>query len=531
MSTIMGKGGIFPIGKLAKAQEVTSGQFLRFEIFGNYILLKRLAAGGMAEVFLARPASPDGNGRVLVIKRILPHIADNPMFVEMFHDEVQVLLGFNHPHTVQLHDFGEVNRQPYIAMELIEGKNLREILRKFGKQNERMPVPMALSQLAQAAAGLSYAHNFENKVTGAVVKAIHRDVSPQNLLQAYNGNLKVIDFGIAKAKSEIREQTQVGVIRGKIAYLSPEQIRGQSLDGRSDIFALGVVAWELLTFARPFCQDGDPDAVVLRNILNCDKSVLPPSALNPEVPKEVDAVILKALRLNSDERFAEAAEFQSALREVLLRCYPNYTYANTGEIMRALFEEEISQEREEVRVLNEAAQRALVMPKKSRSKGDGSTTESHSMMIEASGDRIGQVTRIPLTKSSIQGVGDPLKTLSSEHTTFEIPPAKVPRLLKKAIWHNGAVIAILILMAILIKLDNRYGLVNRFSSHYSVADRKALTRVTRMASMAKPVAPPTSVMPVYPKLNQTALPQFRPTTRAPAHLQKTKEPLNRRVHN
>lgn len=338
---------------------MVNNAFPNFENFGNYILLKKLASGGMAEVFLARPASHRGNGRVQVIKRILPHAANDVEFIKMFHTEIQVCMGFNHPHTVQIHDFGECNRRPYISMEYIEGKNLKDVICKFTEKGEMMPIPMALSLLSQAASGLSYAHTFVNKVTGEEVKAIHRDISPHNLIVSYDGNLKVIDFGIAKAASRMQEATQAGTIKGKFAYLSPEQITGEALDARVDIFALGIVAWELLTLRRPFFRAGDSEMTILDTIRNCDFNVKAPSYFNGEVPPELDAVILKALRRNPDERYASAEEFQAALRQVMWVHYPHYSYAENAKMMQSLFEAEIAQERNEIRMLNMNVQLSL----------------------------------------------------------------------------------------------------------------------------------------------------------------------------
>lgn len=338
---------------------MSSNEFLNYESFGNYILLKKLATGGMAEVFLARPASHKGNGRVLVIKRILPHAANDIEFIKMFQGEIRVCMGFNHPHTVQIHDFGECNRQPYISMEYIEGKNLKDVICKFVEKGELMPIPMALSLLAQAASGLSYAHTFVNKVTGEEVRAIHRDISPHNLIVSYDGNLKVIDFGIAKAASTMIEATRAGTIKGKFAYLSPEQIAGDHLDARVDIFALGIVAWEMLTMRRPFYRSGDSEMTILATISNCDYNVKAPSYYNGAIPPELDQVILKALRKDPNERFASAAEFQAALRQIMQTHYPDYSYSQNANMLQQMFATEIEQERNEIRLLNMNVQLSL----------------------------------------------------------------------------------------------------------------------------------------------------------------------------
>lgn len=206
--------------------------------FGRYFLLDRIAQGGMAEIFRARLASKDGAGRILVVKRIQGAFGENNEFVQMFQSEIKVTMGFNHPNIVQLYDFGEEESQPYIAMELVEGCNVRQFVSRYLDQKEFFPVELAVSMIADAAAGLGYAHSFKDRVTGQPLNIVHRDISPQNILVSYDGNVKVIDFGIAKATTN-SESTRTGIIKGKPSYLSPEQISGEELDGRCDIFALG----------------------------------------------------------------------------------------------------------------------------------------------------------------------------------------------------------------------------------------------------------------------------------------------------
>ena len=365
-----------------------------FENFGSYIFLKKLATGGMAEVFLARPANQAGNGRIQVIKRLLPNVANNSMFLNMFQTEIQVILGFNHPHVVQLHDFGEAQSRSFIAMEYLEGKNLKDVISKFVQRNQWMPVPMALGLIAQAASGLSYAHTFVNKVTGEAVKAIHRDISPHNLILTYDGNLKVIDFGIAKATSRSTfEPTNVGTIKGKISYLSPEQVNGSNIDARSDVFSLGIVAWELLTLQRPFTKQNDTEVSTIGRISNCNEFIVPPSYFNSEIPAEVDEVILKALQKNPEDRYSTASEFQIAIRKVMLKYFPNYSYSDTSQMMSSLFEAEISQERTELRDLNQKAQEMILAsadsktlfiegPKLSREVNEGRTVLPESDQLD-----------------------------------------------------------------------------------------------------------------------------------------------------
>ncbi len=425
-----------------------------FETFGSYLFLKKLASGGMAEVFLARPASQVGNGRVQVIKRILPHVANNSMFLNMFQTEIQVIMGFNHPQIVQLHDFGEFNNQPYISMEYIEGKNLKEVISKFTENNEKMPIAMALSLAAQAASGLSYAHTFVNKVTGETVNAIHRDISPHNLILSYEGNLKVIDFGIAKAASGVQEATRVGTIKGKTAYLSPEQVNGLPVDARSDVFALGIVAWELLTSHRPFHNDGDSDVTIIGRIDNCDKHILPPSTYYPVIPPDVDAVILKALRKNPNERYASAAEFQIALRQVMMKYYPDYSYAETGKLVRSLFAEEIKSERKELQDLNLQAQKSIA-----------SHLEASTQVLDHSNP--GMVT----------GVMNNMRVMPNM-VTASVPGIdlvddrlmKIEALMKqKASGRHYVMLAFYILSLVALKLDDRFSVLNFLFPQQEVA--------------------------------------------------------------
>ncbi|MBL7543231.1 MAG: serine/threonine protein kinase [Bdellovibrionaceae bacterium] len=332
----------------------------KFEIFGSYILLKKIAEGGMAEVFLARPSSYMGNGRLLVVKRLLPHFSNQPMFLNMFQNEIQVLMGFCHPNTVQLHDFGKVEDQPFIAMEFLNGKNLRDLSNKMLlKKGEMIPVPVVLSLIIQAAAGLDYAHTFMNSVTGETANTIHRDVSPQNLIVSYEGNLKVIDFGIAKANTNLDEKTRIGTIKGKAAYLSPEQTRGEVVDARSDIFSLGIVAWELLTLIRYYNQKDSDRKKSGHNVIGIRDNTVSPSIYNDKVPVDLDIAIAKALRINANDRYQTAKEFQSALRQIMLKYFPNHTYADTGTFVRDLFTDEIEKEKTEVFELNREAQQAL----------------------------------------------------------------------------------------------------------------------------------------------------------------------------
>lgn len=471
-----------------------------FETFGNYVLLKKLAMGGMAEVFLARPASHKGNGRVQVIKRILPHVANDHVFQQMFQTEIQVCMGFNHPHTVQLHDFGDVNRQPYIAMEYIEGKNLKDLILKFIQKDELIPIPMVLSLLAQAASGLSYAHTFVNKVTGEEVHAVHRDISPHNLILSYDGNLKVIDFGIAKATSSMQEATRAGTIKGKYFYLSPEQVNREPVDARADIFALGIVAWELLTLRLPFYRKGDSELTILGTISNCDRHIKAPSFYNCDIPTEVDELVLKALRKDPNERFASASEFQVALRQLMQKHYPEYSYSETAKKMQALFAEEILKEREELRELNMQAQMSL-----SQAHADSDVTIA-----------LAPEPTPAFASASAPGMKDDV----------DIRLRKIEFLMKqKATTRHYIMFAIYLISLIVLKLDADYDLFQFLIPETKIAEapstlvnptsvKRAITKTTKQRTPARAMKPRRQQQQVRktsrPKATATQKPSPRP---------------------
>lgn len=480
------------------------------ETFGNYILLKKLAEGGMAEVFLARPASRDGNGRVLVVKRILPHIASHSVFLNMFQREIQIIMGFNHANTVQLHDFGSVDGQPYIAMEFIEGKNLREVLEKLKSKNHLMPVPMVLSLMAQAAAGLFYAHTFVNKITGDQLNAVHRDISPHNLIVSYEGNLKVIDFGIAKAACSVHDMTQTGMVKGKAAYFSPEQLAGGTVDARTDIFALGAVMWELLTGSRLFAKPGDSEITAMQRVSNCEKYVVPPSSINKEVPPEVDHIVMMALEKDPNERYQTAREMQASLRQTLSRLFPAYTYADTGKLMTAIFADEIQNERNQLRELNIKAQQALLglLP------GDDKTTTVTTQ--KPMGPVLGAV-------SANSGAFNVAKTNSRLTVPYE-PPAmnnmdfrlsKIEAALKqKATGRHYAMLAFYIVSLVALKVSEHY----EFSVDYPTANAQVVAETTPPPTASQ--ATTTTHMPqAVQQTVQTAVHHIQPQQQPPSQKQ------------
>ncbi|MBC7396688.1 MAG: serine/threonine protein kinase, partial [Bdellovibrionales bacterium] len=303
--------------------------------FGKYFLLDRIGEGGMAEIFRARMSSLNETGRLIVIKRIQGAYSNNPEFLQMFKAEVQVTMRFTHPNIVQLYESGEEAGQQFIAMELVDGRNLRQVLSKVSQRQQRIPVSASCFIVEQTAAGLHYAHTFKDRITGEAINLVHRDVSPQNILVSYDGNIKVIDFGIAKAANG--EATRAGVIKGKLSYLAPEQVMGEVLDARSDVFALGIVLWELLTGKRLFVAEGDNEFQVLKMIESCNTFVKPPSTINPEVSKDLDAIVMQALCRDVKKRFQSAEEVAKALRKLLAVEYSDFGPSDLASFTKKLF--------------------------------------------------------------------------------------------------------------------------------------------------------------------------------------------------
>ncbi len=281
------------------------------EHFGQYILMEHIATGGMAEVYKARMLGMEGFKKTVAIKRILPHLTDNEEFVTMFVDEAKLAAQLNHNNIIHIYDLGKIDRSYYIAMEYIEGRDLRSVLTRCRDRGVTLPIPLALHVANLLASALDYAHrkrDFENRELGLV----HRDVSPQNVLISEDGDIKLCDFGIAKAASKA-SHTRAGALKGKLQYMSPEQAWGKSLDHRSDLFSLGLVLFEMLTGQKVF--SGDSELSILEQVRNPE--VDPPSKYNPEVPPDVDAIVLKALEADREHRYQSARDFQQDLEKVL----------------------------------------------------------------------------------------------------------------------------------------------------------------------------------------------------------------------
>ena len=297
-------------------------------LIGRYVVVRKLAEGGMAEIFLAAAQGPEGFEKEVVIKRIRPGFANDPSFVQMFVEEAKVVSRLSHANIVQIIDFARHEQTYYLAMEYVRGRSLSEAHKRARELSVPLP-PVLVAHLGQEVArGLAYAHRLSDG--GHPLELVHRDVTPHNILLSYDGAVKLTDFGIAKASNRA---TSSGMLKGKFAYMSPEQARGERVDPRTDVFALGVTLWELLTSGRLF--DAESDVGVLRAVQ--EREVLAPSVLNPEVDEELDRVILRALDRDVSRRYQSAQELERALAHVVLRTARSPDDTDVGEWMRELF--------------------------------------------------------------------------------------------------------------------------------------------------------------------------------------------------
>ena len=232
---------------------------------GDYVLLDRIGAGGMAEVFRARRSGPDGFQKIVVVKTILPAYATNESFVEMLVKEAKVSAALHHSNIVQVYDLGTEDGRPFIAMEFVDGLDLLQLLKECARKGVRLPVELVLYIIAEVAKGLDYAHHARND-EGQLLNIIHRDISPSNVLLSREGEVKITDFGVARFSVERGPVTRAGVLKGKMGYMSPEQVKGGLFDGRSDLFALGVVLFESLTLKRLFLGENELKLINIRDV-------------------------------------------------------------------------------------------------------------------------------------------------------------------------------------------------------------------------------------------------------------------------
>ncbi len=331
--------------------------------YGDYYLTRKIAIGGMAELFRARKVGEAGFEKQLVIKRLLPHLAEDQDLRTMFLDEARLASRLTHVNIAQVFDLGlaqaadpsrpQQEATYFIAMEYVFGKSLAEVIRRGQARNKPLGIENAVKIILSAAQGLQYAHSRRDD-QGNPLDLVHRDVSPQNILISYEGEVKLVDFGIAKALNQ-SNTTRPGMLKGKFSYMAPEQARGEAVDQRTDIYALGVVLWEALTGRRLFT--GDSEATILGKVL--DPRVEPPSSVMAGLPPELDQICLRCLQPDPDQRYPQAQALCDAMERYLqgLTTFPS-TYSLRN-YMHELFADEIAEETEQIRQETEAVHRLL----------------------------------------------------------------------------------------------------------------------------------------------------------------------------
>ncbi len=287
--------------------------------FGPYTLHELIARGGMAEIYRATMPGIGGFEKTVAIKKILPHLAESEEFITMLIDEARIIVSIDHFNIAQVYDLGCIDGTYYIAMEFIHGIDLAGIIKILAKQNLTVPPEHATYIAAGICAGLHVAHS-KNDDKGRPLNIVHRDVSPHNVLISYSGDVKIIDFGVAKANSK-ETHTQMGVIKGKLLYMAPEQAMAKAVDGRSDLFAAGLVVYKMLTNHLPF--EGENEFQIYNNILT--KEIVPPIVLNPGVPEQLSAIVMKMLSREPEDRYPDGYAAKHALDQVLQGLWPGYT--------------------------------------------------------------------------------------------------------------------------------------------------------------------------------------------------------------
>jgi serine/threonine-protein kinase len=280
---------------------------------GKYELVRKLATGGMAEVFLARFEWARGLEKTVVVKRILYHLAEDPSFIEMFFSEAQLAAQLSHPNIAQIIEFGESEGVHFLSMEYVDGPSLRSLSASAHAEGGGLPYPHCARIAAFCCEALTHAHELSDPATGKLLNLVHRDVSPDNILISKTGSVKLVDFGIAKAATQ-RHQTKTGLVKGKLAYMAPEQLRAQPLDRRADVFSLGAVLYELVAGAKPF--DAESEVALMHAILY--EEMVPLRTRRPDVPEGLERIVQRAMERDRDRRYADCRAMHADLEEYLL---------------------------------------------------------------------------------------------------------------------------------------------------------------------------------------------------------------------
>lgn len=376
------------------------------ERFGSsLVLLDKLAAGGMAEVYRAKQLGHGGFEKIVAVKRILPQYAESEDFKEMFLQEASLSAHLQHPNVIQTYSNGEVGGYLYLTMEFVDGKNLRQVLAKVDRQKKRIPIEIALFMIAEAAKGLHYAHEYVDERTGQGMNIVHRDMSPQNVMLGYDGTVKIVDFGIAKMAAQA-ESTRAGVLKGKFGYMSPEQARGMPLDRRTDIFALGIILFEVLTQRRLFASDDDMRT--LRLVKEC--RIPRPSKYNPSIGPQLDQIVLKSLAKERSERYLSSYELYEDVQRLLQEMYPKFMASDFSKFLKATFVDEIREEKQKREKLMREAPALLDESRQVASKPTRSASETDEEASQAGNATFvedDQATQVSNAMNAVDGLEVP----------------------------------------------------------------------------------------------------------------------------
>jgi len=339
---------------------------------GRYELVRRLAVGGMAELYLARQPGIGGFQKLVALKRILPQFARSSDFVAMFLDEARLAATIQHANVAQVYDLGRDEHGLYFTMEYVHGEDVRAIVNAAIRRDGELPLAVALAIAANAAAGLHAAHELTDE-HGTLVGLVHRDVSPSNVLVSYGGCVKLIDFGVAKAAGR-QQETRAGTLKGKIAYMSPEQCAGKGVDRRSDVFALGVILFEMTTGTRLFTSDGG-DYALIKKVVEEDAPL--PSSRRDGYPLELEGIVMRALRRDPAERYPSAQALQLDLERFARRAGLSTSMTELGAFVRALFPGRVAEPAGVARVVRMATGTPHVEPSQVSSSRSSSSSGVH----------------------------------------------------------------------------------------------------------------------------------------------------------
>jgi serine/threonine protein kinase len=311
--------------------------------FGRYILLDEIGSGGMAKIYRAKTFGAAGFEKEFALKLILPSLVDDAEFVDMFINEAKIVVNLYHANIVQVFDLGEIDGQYYIAMEYVSGQDLLDILARCAKENIKIPLDLGLFMVMETLKGLNFAHNASDPY-GNPLNIIHRDVTPSNVMISYGGDVKIGDFGVAQAAREKKVDPNDGPLKGKVEYMSPEQVTGNGVDARSDIFSAGIVLFEVLTQSRLFVGNSDLEVMMKVRDAEVDKRFEESS----DIPPSLEKIARKALAKEPEDRFETASEFYQALVDFCYRHDIHIRDRDLSNFMQRLFSDEIEADRKSV---------------------------------------------------------------------------------------------------------------------------------------------------------------------------------------